>query len=159
MNARTVQLRFAGAALLTVAVALLGVQVAAAPAVAPAAAVAASAAAAALPPPPVDTGPALRHDPFRRPQIGPNGVVVVRNPAEEREGAPAVIEPPPWQPELRGVMLAGADSVANVEGTLLRIGETTDGWRLLRVDDGRATFTKAGRQTTLTMNNAGQVRR
>lgn len=159
MSSRNLHLRLAGAALLALALALLGDQVGAATAAASAASAAAPAVVAVAAPAPVDTGPSLRQDPFRRPQIGPNGVVVVRNPAEEREGAPAVIEPPPWQPDLRGVMLAGADSIANVDGTILRIGEAIDGWRLLRVDDGRATFAKAGRQTTLSMNNAGQARR
>lgn len=101
--------------------------------------------------------PGLRHDPFTRP--GATGNSVPGAVAPLLGGAPgdavAVVEVP-WQPELRGVMLAGRASVANVGGTTLGLGESIDGWRLLQIEDGKAVFGRGGRRTTLTMSNPGQ---
>lgn len=92
----------------------------------------------------------LRHDPFARPRLGPEAAA-----ATSADGLPAAEPAPPWQPELRGVMQAGASSLANVAGRVVTVGESVDGWRLLRVDDGSAVFAQGRKQTILWMNNAG----
>lgn len=90
-------------------------------------------------PPPADTAaPLLRHDPFRRPGGTQVGAIA---PAVEVE----------WRPRLRGVLLAGRSSLANVEGQMVGIGESLDGHRLLSVTDYQAVFEKDGRRITLDM--------
>ena len=91
----------------------------------------------------------LRHDPFARPRLGPAPA------SGAAPGAAAPAEADPWRPVLRAVMQAGRDSVVNVDGRLVAIGETIDGYRLVKVEDARAVFSKDGRRTTLTMHDAG----
>jgi hypothetical protein len=47
-------------------------------------------------------------------------------------------------PYLRAVLVAGAKSVVNFGGVILQIGESTNGYNLLSVEEGRATFSKDG---------------
>lgn len=82
-------------------------------------------------------GPALRHDPFARP-------------VEAAATPPAA----PWQPTLRGVLLAGQGSLANVDGTLVAIGEKIEGHRLVSVSDRQAVFEKDGRRLVLDIRRA-----
>lgn len=88
-------------------------------------------------------GPSLRHDPFARPV----------EPATAA-GQPDAPPPAPWQPTLRGVLLAGQGSLANVDGTLIAIGEKIEGHRLLSVSDRQAVFEKDGRRIVLDMRRA-----
>lgn len=67
-------------------------------------------------------------NPFSRPAIGANVAG-----AELALNADA-------QPELRGVIVAGSGSIANVSGTLLSIGEEVAGYRLESVTESSATF-------------------
>lgn len=94
------------------------------------------------------SAPSLHIDPFERPER-------LTRPQPERvqavpKAAPAV-PPPPWEPELRAVMLAGRASVANVAGQLVGIGEEVDGHRLLEVTERRAVFEKDGTLFELVM--------
>lgn len=90
----------------------------------------------------------LRHDPFHRPQ-----------PTAAGAAGSAASAAAPWQPELRGVMQAGDASMVNVGGSQVGLGESIDGWRLLRVEDGKAVFGQGARRTTLTMTNAGSPKK
>lgn len=87
--------------------------------------------------------PSLRHDPFARP-VEPAAAA----------GQPDASPPAPWQPTLRGVLLAGKGSLANVDGTLVAIGEKIEGHRLLSVSDRQAVFEKDGRRIVLDMRRA-----
>lgn len=89
---------------------------------------------------PADDGPRLRHDPFRRPGGGALAPVA--------GDAAAPVE---WQPRLRGVLLSGPRSLANVDGQMVAIGERLDGHRLLSVTEYQAVFEKDGRRVTLDM--------
>ena len=94
--------------------------------------------AVADPPPPTNApAPVLRHDPFRRP-------------GGTSTAAPQTVEAQ-WRPQLRGVLLSGRQSLANVEGQMVGIGESLDGHRLLSVTEYQAVFEKDGRRTTLDM--------
>ena len=48
-------------------------------------------------------------------------------------------------PGLRGVLVAGTKSVVDFGGVILQIGESTDGYLLLAVEEGKATFRKSGK--------------
>ena len=56
-----------------------------------------------------------------------------------------------WNPELRAVMLAGADSMVNVDGAMVRIGEEIRGYRLIEVRDGEAVFVNGGKRLGVAM--------
>ncbi len=56
---------------------------------------------------------------------------------------------PAERPTLRGVIVAGADSIANLNGTLLAIGEEEAGYRLESVAEDRATFRFRDKPVTL----------
>lgn len=76
----------------------------------------------------------LHFDPFKRPAPA---VVPVR-------AAPAPAPAPEWTPRLRGVMVAGRESMANVDGVLVAIDEQVDGRRLVEVTERRAVFEMDG---------------
>ncbi|WP_347250174.1 hypothetical protein [Zoogloea sp.] len=86
-----------------------------------------------------DTPPLLRHDPFRRPAPPPSAT-----PASGATSSPA-----PWQPTLRGVLLAGSGALANVDGQMVGIGERIEGHRLVSVSEHQAVFEKDGRRIVL----------
>ena len=72
-------------------------------------------------------------NPFARPEL-------VEPDHDHRESQPL----PGARPELRGVLAAGDQSVANLSGTLLAIGEESVGYRLERVTEDGAVFTHDG---------------
>jgi hypothetical protein len=80
---------------------------------------------------------ALRHDFFAR----PSRIAAVAGAESQAE----------WNPVLFAVLVAGDDSLVNVGGTILRVGEEFDGYRLLRVREDTAVFTRNGQQVVLTM--------
>ncbi len=88
----------------------------------------------------------LRHDPFSRPAAAKPQRV-----AEGEKSGTAPAREEEWNPELRAVMLAGRASMANVSGTVVRIGEEVNGYRLVEVRDGEAVFTKGGERVTVSM--------
>lgn len=49
-----------------------------------------------------------------------------------------------WRPDLRTILLAGDMSMVNVGGTILRRGDDLDGYRLVKIKEGEAIFTKDG---------------
>jgi hypothetical protein len=57
--------------------------------------------------------------------------------------------------ELRGVIVAGPESIANLNGELLAIGETSGDYQLARVDEGSATFVHNGELVTLRVKEEG----
>lgn len=101
---------------------------------------------------------ALRHDPFARRAARTPAATASAPAARTGESAPPTEAPPPWQPQLRGIMLAGRASVANVDGTVIGLGESIDGWRLIGLEDGHATFVRGRQKTVLSMHTAGQPR-
>lgn len=90
-------------------------------------------------------GPLIHHDPFRRPAASAGA-------ADPDQPAPS------WQPTLRGVLLAGKASLANVDGQMVAIGETLEGHRLVSISDHRAVFEKDGRRLVLDMRRPMEPR-
>jgi hypothetical protein len=91
-------------------------------------------------------GRALQHDPFVRPAVGlvPGNASSVAQPARVKaapEGKPRL--------NLQAVLVAGPQSIANVDGVMLRVGESIDGYRLLEVQHRSAVFEKNGAKFTL----------
>lgn len=86
----------------------------------------------------------LRHDVFARP------VLDTMQPASGG-GAGQAAPKPAWNPVLRAVIVAGRDSLANVDGSIVRIGAQIDGYRLVQVREHEAVFLKDKQRYTLTL--------
>ena len=82
------------------------------------------------------------HDPFVRPAAS------MRRPERGGETVQPGAEEP-WKPTLRAVMLAGAASMVDVDGTVVRIGEEIGGYRLVEVHEEEAVFEKSGKRYVL----------
>lgn len=92
--------------------------------------------------------PLLHHDPFRRPAS-------LTAPQTGDAAAPSAA---PWQPTLRGVLLAGTGALANVDGQMVGIGERIEGHRLVSVSERQAIFEKDGRRIVLDMRRSLETR-
>lgn len=86
-----------------------------------------------------------QHDLFARP-----AQAAMHRLKHQADAGPAVREVP-WTPQLRAVMVAGPDSMVNVDGAMVRIGEELRGYRLVEVRDGEAVFAKGGKRFTVAM--------
>ena len=81
-----------------------------------------------------DTDVKLKRNPFERPapdtaDVSPPG------------GGSKAVE----NPGLRAVLFAGPKSVVNFGGVILQIGESSNGYQLLSVQEGAATFRTKGK--------------
>jgi hypothetical protein len=94
-------------------------------------------------------GRTLQKDPFARPALSDLQQRSARRPAG---GARAVAQPAP-KLNLQAVMAAGESSIANVDGVMVRLGDTIQGYRLVAVHDRAATFEKNNAQFTLTVRS------
>ncbi len=54
-----------------------------------------------------------------------------------------------WSPELRATLEAGPQSMANLGGTILNIGDEAHGYRLIEVGEGDAIFLKGTARVVL----------
>jgi hypothetical protein len=88
---------------------------------------------------------ALRHDLFARPLTGAQTQLI--RPDGTSPATPAAT----WSPKLTALMIAGKSSLANVEGTIIRIGESIDGHQLLFVREDEAVFVKGDEIVVVTM--------
>jgi hypothetical protein len=96
--------------------------------------------------PALGQGRALQHDPFVRPAVGlvPGTAASAATPGRAKaapEGKPRL--------NLQAVLVAGSHSIANVDGVMLRVGESINGYRLLEVQHRSAVFEKNGAKFTL----------
>lgn len=81
----------------------------------------------------------LQHDPFARPLLAQRPPPAA--PEAESE----------WRPELRAIMAAGAESMVNIDGVVLRRGDEFNGYRLVEVHDESAVFVVNNRRVTLSL--------
>ena len=56
--------------------------------------------------------------------------------------------------QLRAVLVAGPKSIVNLGGVILQIGESTNGYRLLEVGEGTATFDRKGEKIVFSFYEA-----
>lgn len=55
------------------------------------------------------------------------------------------------QPQIRGILLAGDQSLVNLSGELLSIGESANGYLLLQVGEAHAVFQRGDEVITLSL--------
>jgi hypothetical protein len=91
----------------------------------------------------------LRHDVFARPAISALSPATLAD-VELRDASSAA-----WSPRLTAIMVAGKASLVTVDGKILKVGDDIDGFRLLRVAEGVATFIKDGQPVVVNMAPAG----
>ena len=86
-----------------------------------------------------------RYDPFAAPDV------LRLAPGAESPAA----RPPtrPWNPRLRAVLVAGAASLANVDGEVLALGQEVDGYRLVEVRERSAVFHHGDEERVLSLDN------
>jgi len=90
--------------------------------------------------------PALRFNPFAHTDLG--------RASSGGYGASAAGDGA-WQPVLAGTLAAGRDSLANLGGVILGVGEETHGYRLEEVGPFDAVFVKDGRTLRLLVETVG----
>ncbi len=87
----------------------------------------------------------LRFDPFAIPELEQRGRESGSKGRRRRGPASE------WQPVLRGTLVAGVASLANLGGTVLSPGEQTHGWTLLEVRRFEAVFLHGGERIVLSV--------
>lgn len=92
---------------------------------------------------PAFAGDSLKHDPFARPLLSA--------PPSNTAAGTVAEEEMPWNPQLIAVMVAGNNSLVNLDGIILKIGEEQDGYRLVQVRDHEAVFKKGNKRIVLNM--------
>jgi hypothetical protein len=60
--------------------------------------------------------------------------------------------------ELRAVLVAGPKSIVDFGGVILQIGESSNGYRLLKVGEGTATFNRKGEKIVFSLYEPDQVK-
>ncbi len=87
----------------------------------------------------------LSHDPFVRPPLTAPGAPLQNQAGGKRLAGPEA----PWNPKLTAVMVAGKDSLVDIDGRIINIGEEIDGYYLIKVMEGEAVFRKKNRRVVL----------
>jgi hypothetical protein len=94
------------------------------------------------------TEPELQRNPFDRPAAD----LLINNAAPTNRGSTTESGP-----VLRAVLAAGSKSVVNFGGVILQIGESANGYRLLSVEEGGATFSRDGEKILLSLYEQEQA--
>jgi len=84
---------------------------------------------------------ALRYNPFEQPDMT-DGAWVAPGSTTAVAGM-----------ELRGTLIDGRDSMANIDGEYYRLNHQISGYRIIRIESGRVTLSRAGNQKVLTLHN------
>jgi hypothetical protein len=84
-------------------------------------------------------------DPFQKPNIQQKSIV-----APEAEKAPSQQT---WAPQLKATLRAGRNSMANVNGKIIKLGETINGYKLMGVGERSAILVKNKHRLQLTIDN------
>ena len=83
----------------------------------------------------------LRHNPFEQPDMnsadwgGPGNTTTAAG------------------MELRGTLVDGEDSMANIDGEYYGLNHEVSGYRIVRIESGSVTLSRAGNETVLTMHD------
>lgn len=83
------------------------------------------------------------HDPFQKPNIPEKNI-------EEPEAAKAPTQQA-WMPQLKATLRAGRNSMANLNGKIIKLGETINGYKLIGVGERSAILVKNNQRLELTI--------
>jgi len=91
-----------------------------------------------------EPAPTLRVDPFARP------LPASREPTAGMAAAPVL---PPWQGRLLMTLRAGDDSLVNVDGQIVALGEHYQGFELVGVGERTARFVRANEEIEVSLDD------
>ena len=83
----------------------------------------------------------LRYNPFEQPDLADGG----RGGAGKTKATASM--------ELRGTVIDGQDSLANIDGEYYRLNHELSGYRVIRIENGSVTLSRSGNETVLTLHN------
>lgn len=94
-----------------------------------------------------DETTSIRHDPFQRPVLFSNSahLNVIQQPTEAAESN--------WTPTLTMILRAGRNSMVNVDGQIVKLGERIRGYTLIKVHERSAIFSKQGQTVLLNLDD------
>ena len=95
----------------------------------------------------VSSAQLLHHDPFKKPELE----YVSEVPNETVKALKQSVREA-WYPQLRATMRAGRQSMANVNGDIIKVGEKIDGFELVKVLEREALFIKNGVEYPISMD-------
>lgn len=55
--------------------------------------------------------------------------------------------------ELRGTVVDGQESIANIDGEYYRLNHEVSGFRIIRIENGSVVLSRGGNETVLTLHN------
>lgn len=84
-------------------------------------------------------------DPFQKPNILQKTI--------EETGAAKAPKPQPWTPQLKATLRAGRNSMADVNGKIIKLGETINGHQLIGVGERSAVLVKNKQRIELTIED------
>ncbi|MEQ1531411.1 MAG: hypothetical protein ABL925_19005 [Methylococcales bacterium] len=92
----------------------------------------------------------VQHDPFKKPAILSSSPAAqsISTSDKERESALSGLN-------LTATLRAGKNSMIILEGKTLKLGDMYEGFRLLRIDERSALFSKGKKQFILKLDTAG----
>jgi hypothetical protein len=86
------------------------------------------------------------HDPFQKPAIQEKKTI-------EQQTSEVTQNQLAQPPNLIATMLAGRHSMANVDGKIIKLGETINGYTLVQVESRKAVFVKNKKYIYLSIDN------
>lgn len=95
-----------------------------------------------VPAPRADTSAVLQNNPFQRP------VFDAARPAAPREDGLANGS----ELDIRAILVAGRDSLVNVAGNIIRVGQEHEGYRLVWVEERAVVFDKEGERLRIELD-------
>ncbi|MDH3314338.1 MAG: hypothetical protein OER43_01005 [Gammaproteobacteria bacterium] len=94
----------------------------------------------------------LRHDPFTRPNFdAPPPASLVRSAGN----APETGKGPPVNMELRGIVIADGSAMVDVNGKLMSVNDSYEGYRLIKIEERKAVFIRNGTTLDLVLAAGG----
>ncbi len=83
------------------------------------------------------------HDPFRKPELTKLSV-----------GSKTIDQSnkPTWRPQLIMTLRAGKNSMANIDGQIISLGDSIDGYKLIEVSERAVVFVNQGEVTRVTLD-------
>ena len=95
-------------------------------------------------------GAQVRRDPFARPA----GALAAPAAGALGELGPALADPPapPAPPRLRAIMYEPGKSLVNINGRILALGDSYDGYRIDAIDARSATLTRRGQRSVIVLD-------
>jgi len=85
----------------------------------------------------------ILYDPFQKPILIQSSL---KNKSNVKSSTPS------WKPHLIMTLRAGKNSMANVGGEIIRLGDSIAGYKLIQIDERAVVFMNQGKTTRLTLD-------